>query len=200
MAGRFRKLNLRGGIVMARYLAVAVLALAFGSGAWAGGPPPVYVVVDKVVLEPNADAPERLRIEGCFVRQTEELLRELKEKGLPWEKTYGKPVEGYVYMSIEPGKEKECRDEWAKWQKAAGTGKVVAVGACVMAGSLRDVKIRKLDQKTTRPDAVYTTDYLEASGQVYVEGDSETFGLRFVPVKDLLAFAKARQKTKTDNK
>src|SRR5215831_2288703 len=92
VAGRIRKPNLRGGIAMARYLAVAVLVLAFGSGAWAGGPPPVYVVVDKVVLEPNADAPERIRIEGCFVRQTEELLRELKDKGLPWEKTYGKPV------------------------------------------------------------------------------------------------------------
>jgi hypothetical protein len=187
---------------MARYLAVAVLALAFGSRAWAGGPPPVYVVVDKVVLEPNADAPERIRIEGCFVRQTEELLRELSEKGIPWESTYGKPVEGDVYMSIEPGKEKECRAEWAKWQKAAGTGKVVAVGACVLGGSLHTVKIRKLDEKTTRPDAVYTTDYLEAGGQSYVEDDGEraTFGLRFAPVKDLLAFAKARQKTKTDNK
>src|SRR5262245_26740490 len=152
-----RTLNMRGGITMARYLAIAVLALAFGSRAWAGGPPPVYVVVDKVVLEPNADAPERIRIEGCFVRQTEELLRELKEKGLPWEKTYGKPVEGYVYMSIEPGKEKECRAEWAKWRKAAGTGKVVSVGACVIGGSIREVKIRKLDEKTTKPDAVYTT-------------------------------------------
>src|SRR4051812_8087938 len=112
---------------MARYFAVAVLALSFGSKAWAGGPPPVYVVVDKVVLEPSTGSPERIRIEGCFVRQTEELLREMKEKGLPWERTYGQPVEGYVYMSIEPGKEKECRAEWAKWQKAAGTGKVVAI-------------------------------------------------------------------------
>jgi hypothetical protein len=85
-------------------------------------------------------------------------------------------------------------------QKAAGTGKVVAVGACVVGGSLRNVKIRKLDEKTTRPDAVYTTDYLEAGGQHYVEGQHATFGLLFVPVKDLLAFAKARQKTKTDNK
>jgi len=185
---------------MARHLAVAVLALAFGSRAWAGGPPPVYVVVDKVVLEPNADAPERIRIEGCFVRQTEELLREMKEKGLPWAKTYGKPVEGYVYLSIEPGKEKECRAVWAKWQKAAGTGKVVSVGACTVGGSLQTVKIRKPDEKTTRPDAVYTTDYLEAGGQHYVEGQDATFGLLFVPVKDLLAFAKARQKTKTDGK
>lgn len=190
---------------MARCLAVAVLALAFGSRAWAGGPPPVYVVVDKVILEPNADAPERIRIEGCFVRQDEELVwvrqgNDRVGRGLPWEKTYGKPVEGYVYMSIEPGKEKECRAEWAKWQKAAGTGKVVSVGACVHAGSLRTVKLRKLDEKTTRPDAVYTTDYLEAGGQHYVEGQHATFGLLFAPAKDLLAFAKARQKTKTDNK
>jgi hypothetical protein len=178
---------------MARYFALMVLVLAFGSTAWAGGPPPVYVVVDKVVLEPNADAPERIRIEGCFVRQ-------LHEKGLPWEKTYMKPVEGYVFMSIEKGKEKECRAVWAQWQKAAGTGKVVGVGACLHAGSLLTVKIHKLDEKTTRPDAIYTTDYLEAGGQSYVDYDGETFGLRFAPVKDLLAFAKARQKTKTDNK
>lgn len=187
---------------MARSLTVAVLALAFGSGAWAGGPPPVYVVADRVVLEPSADAPDRIRIEGCFVRQTEELLRGLREKGVPWEATYGKPVEGYVYMSIEPGKEKECRAEWAKWQKAAGTGKVVAVGACVLGGSLQTVQIRKPGEKTRRPDAVYTTDYLEAGGQSYVEDDGgrATFGIGFAPVKDLLAFAKARHKTKADNK
>lgn len=185
---------------MARYLAVAVSALMFGSMAWAGGPPPVFVVVDKVVLEPNADAPERIRIEGCFARESEELLREMKEKGLPWEKTYLKPVEGYVYMSIEKGHEKECRAVWAEWQKAAGTGKVVGVGACTMAGSLLTVKIRKLDEKTTRPDAVYTTNYLEGGGQGYVDYDGETFGLQFAPVKELLAFAKARQKTKTENK
>jgi hypothetical protein len=79
---------------------------------------------------------------------------------------------------------------------------VVAVGACVLGGSLRTVKIRKLDEKTTVPDAVYTTDYLEGGGQRYVDDDGEraTFGLRFKPVMDLMAFAKARQKTKTDNK
>ncbi|MBY0513779.1 MAG: hypothetical protein K2P78_07685 [Gemmataceae bacterium] len=128
---------------MARYLAAAVAVLAFGSAAWAGGPPPVYVVVDKVVLEPNAGAPERIRIEGCFVRQTEELLRQVNATGLPWERTYGKPVAGYVYLSIEPGHEKECRAEWAAWQKAAGTGKVVAVGACTVGGSLLTVTIRR---------------------------------------------------------
>jgi hypothetical protein len=178
---------------MGRSLAVAVFVLAFNSKVWAGGPPPVYVVVDKVVLEPNEEAPDRIRIEGCFVRQTEELL---KARGQGWRHTFGKPVEGYVYMSIEPGKEKECRAEWAKWQKAAGTGKVVTVGACVVGGSLRDVTIRKLDENTTRPDAVYTTNYMEAGAQRYVESNSATFELGFLPVKDLLAFAKARQRNR----
>src|SRR5262245_12573057 len=98
---------------MARYLMIVVALVVFGSAALAGGPPPVFVVVDKVTLEPSADGAERIKIEGCFVRLED--VRDYK---------YGKPVEGYVYLSIAPGKEKECRAEWEKWQKAAGTGKV----------------------------------------------------------------------------
>src|SRR5262245_30623444 len=111
---------------MTRYLMVAVALLAFGTAARAGGPPPVYVVVDKVVLEPSADAPERIRIEGSFVRLTAD-TRDYE---------YGKPVEGFVYLSLDKSKEKQSKDEWAKWQKAAGTGKVVAVGSCREAGAL----------------------------------------------------------------
>ncbi len=182
---------------MARYLGVTVLALAIGSRAWAGGPPPVYVVVDKVILEPNPDAPERIRIEGCFVRQEEEKLQpELRDGHFK----YQKPVEGYVYMSIDPGKEKECRAEWAKWQKAAGTGKVVSVGWCVDAGSFLTVKIHKLDEKTERPDVVYKTNY-EGVGGLYANWELEELE-RFAdsPVTGLLAFAKARQKTNTEKK
>ena len=53
---------------MTRYLMVIVAAMAFGATALAGGPPPVYVVVNKVTLEPSAGSPERIKIEGCFVR------------------------------------------------------------------------------------------------------------------------------------
>src|SRR5262245_33686984 len=122
----------RGGVAMTRYLLAAAALVAFGSPAWAGGPPPMYVVVDKVVLEPSADAPERIRIEGCFVRLEDN--REYR---------YGKPVEGFVYLSLEKGKEKETRAEWEKWQKAAGTGKAVAVGSCGEAGSFLTAKIHK---------------------------------------------------------
>jgi hypothetical protein len=170
---------------MARYLMVAVVALVFGTAARAGGPPPVYVVVDKVVLEPSADAPERIKIEGSFVR-----LADVKKY------EYGKPVRGYVYLAIEPGKEKECRAEWAKWQKAAGTGKVVAVGACKEAGSLLTVTIHKPGEQAQRPDATYATEYLGAIGHLYAEGDWE----REPPVRDLLAFVKMREKARPNDR
>ena len=166
---------------MKRYLMVMVAAVAFAATARAGGPPPVYVVVDTVTLEPSADAPERVKIAGCFVRLEDR--RDYK---------YGKPVEGYVYLSIEPGKEKECRAEWAKWQKAAGTGKAVAVGSCGEAGSFLAVKIRKPDERADKPDAVYQTERLERWGGLYADGDLA----RQSPVTDLMAFAKAREKAK----
>jgi hypothetical protein len=166
---------------MSRYLVAVVAVVGSVAAANAGGPPPVYVVVDKVVLEPSADAPERVRIEGYFVRL---------EGGRDYK--YAKPVEGYVYLGIEAGKEKECRAEWAKWQKAAGTGKAVAVGSCNDAGAFLTVKIRKPDEKADKPDAVYTTDLLGRFGGLYADGDLA----RESPVTDLLAFAKAREKAK----
>src|SRR5581483_1143190 len=131
-----------GGIAMARYLMVALAGVVCGSAASAGGPAPVYGVVDKVVREPSADGADRIRIEGCFVR-----LEDAREY------RYGKPVEGYVYLSIAPGKEKECRAEWEKWPKAAGTGKAVCVGSCGEAGPFLTVTIHKPGEKVEKPDA-----------------------------------------------
>lgn len=168
---------------MKRYLLAAVALVAFGATAWAGGPPPVYVVVDKVTLEPSADAPERIKIEGCFVRLENTERYE-----------YGKPVEGYVYLSLTPGKEKECRAEWAKWQKTAGTGKAVAVGSCRDAGAFLTVKIRKPGERAEKPDAPYITELtvLERWGRLYADGDLA----QEPPVRSLLAFVKEREKAK----
>jgi hypothetical protein len=170
---------------MARYLMAAVAVVAFVASAQAGGPPPVYVVVDKVILEPNTDAPERIKVEGCFIR--------LIEGTRSYE--YGKPIEGYVYLSLDKSKQKETQEEWAKWQKAARTGKAVAVGACKEAGALLTVKIHKRDERADKPDAVYTPGQLGAIGSLYAEGDSE----REPPVRDLLAFVKARESAKPAN-
>jgi hypothetical protein len=165
---------------MMRYLLVVIALVGIGTTARAGGPPPLYVVVDKVVLEPSVDAPERIRIEGSFVRvQTPERYE------------YGKPVSGYIYLSLEAGKEKECRAEWAKWQKAAGTGKVVNVGSCGQAGTFLATPIHKLSEPVNKPDAAYSTGQLGVFGNVYAEG-----GLaRQAPVQELLDFVKAREQS-----
>jgi hypothetical protein len=52
---------------MTRWLFTLLTAAGFGF-AQAGGPPAVYVVVDKVTLEPSPDAAARVKIHGCFVR------------------------------------------------------------------------------------------------------------------------------------
>jgi hypothetical protein len=166
---------------MTRYLMAALVVAGLGATARAGGPPPVYVVVDRVVLEPSADAPERIRIEGSFVR----LEAGERDK-------YGKPGEGSIYLSSAPGKEKECRAEWVKWQKAAGTGKVVMVGSCGEAGTFLTVRIRKRDEQALRPDAVYSPECLGRVGDLYADRDWE----REPPVRDLLAFVKTRAKAR----
>jgi hypothetical protein len=164
---------------MTRYLmTLAAAAVGFGAAAQAGGPPPVYVVVDKVTLEPSAGAPERIKISGSFVR-----LEDVDAY------RYGKPVEGFVYLGLGAGEQAEARAEWGKWQKAAGTGKVVAVGSCGVAGSLLTVKIRKPDERPTKPDADYTPGHLEVRGGLYVEGNGE----REAPVRALLDFVKQRR-------
>jgi len=91
-------------------------------------------------------------------------------------------------------KAKECRAEWAKWQKAAGTGKVVGVGSCHDAGPFLTVKIRKPGEKVEKPDAVYTPDVLERFGGLYMDGD----WVRESPIRDLLAFAKERERARKE--
>lgn len=99
-------------------LAVPLLALA---GTAEARPPvdPVgaYVVVDKVVLEPSAWAPDRAQIWGTFVVA--------RGRG---GSAYGEPQYGYFYYTAAPGQEAVCRREWADFKKAAGTGTVIGFG------------------------------------------------------------------------
>src|SRR5262245_45669662 len=159
---------------MCRSILTALTLLVVAGVANAGGPPPMYAVVEKVVLEPNGDAPERIQIWGSFTRTDGK------------EYTYSKPVEGYLYFSIAPGKAAESRAEWTKWKQAVGTGKAVAVGTCNEAGTFMTATIRKPSDRADKPDQVYSTDYLGRIGTVYATGNLE----REKPVQDLLKFAK----------
>src|SRR5437763_131477 len=95
-----------------------VIALALTARASAGGPPPVCMAVDKIVLEPNDVAPLRIQIWGTFI-----FLADSRT-------TYGNPVRGYFYYTAVPGKEEECRRHWGKLRTMVQNDEIVAFGMC----------------------------------------------------------------------
>lgn len=162
---------------MTRYMLAVAAAVAFVMTARAGGPPPVYVVVDEVVVEPSKGDPERIIIRGVFAR--------LKEKG----SEYAAPVEGSVHFSLPKDKAKEWEPELKAWQKAAGTGKVVPVGMCEDAGAFLTVTIRKADEKAKTADAVYTPGHVGATD----ETNGKQTWADMKPVQALQGFVKERK-------
>jgi hypothetical protein len=97
------------------FCAVA-LAIAGMNAAQASDPAGVYARIDRINLEPNEQAPERIQIWGAFALAS--------GRG----DSYREPECGYLYFQMVPGKEKQCRAEWADFQRVAGTGECVAFG------------------------------------------------------------------------
>jgi hypothetical protein len=124
---------------MRRYVTGALglaVVLAAGGPAWASDPTGVYARITKVVLEPSADKPERVQVWGTFA---------LAVPGRGEE--YSKPAPGYLYFSVTPGKEDQCRKEWADLKKVAGTDQCVAFGSRYKKASA----IHKADEKPKDP-------------------------------------------------
>src|SRR6516162_4868387 len=78
----------------------------------------IYALIDKVVLEPNAEAPTRIQVWGAFTFA--------KEAG---GNSYAAPVRGYLYYRVVEGKEDVCRKEWADMKKVDGSGEVIGMGS-----------------------------------------------------------------------
>jgi hypothetical protein len=155
---------------MNRVLLTAVAVTFSWAAARAGGPPPLYMVVEKVTLEPGERAPERIRIEGVFTRTQ------------PHKMTYSEPVRGYLYLEAVRGEEKACRSEWARWQKAAGSRQVFAVGCCYEAGAFLTVPIHKPGERVNKPDGAYPLGHLDKFAPGTFDHTPE--------VKKLLAFVR----------
>src|SRR5205085_2934649 len=65
----------------------------------------IYAMIDRVILEPNDTAPERIQIWGAFAMSQPEDRN-----------NYMPPERGYLYYSLVPGKESVCRAEWADFK------------------------------------------------------------------------------------
>ncbi|MBL8822269.1 MAG: hypothetical protein JNJ77_06735 [Planctomycetia bacterium] len=165
-------------------LAVLVLLGTVSTACAAGGPPPMYVVVEKVVHEPHTLNPRWVQIWGCITRScmTTDSAGQHTER-------YSQPTYGYLYLRIDANHHEKTMAEIEQWKRAAGTGKAVAVGACLEAGSFLKCTIHKPSETATAPDASYTPGHLKVFGDLYATGglaDREE-------VKALLKFAKERK-------
>ncbi len=94
-------------------LAALLAVLALTAPASASDPTGIYAVVDKVIMEPTENAPERIQVWGVFCLAT-------------GSREYTPPERGYMYFAVVKGKEDVCRKEWSDLKKVAGTGDVVA--------------------------------------------------------------------------
>lgn len=125
------RLSSIGGMVTLGAFVVATATLA--ASDFVG----VYAVVETVVLEPNAGAPERVQIRGAFA---------LSEGARG--SNYGAAQRGYLYYSCPAGKQDICRREWADLQSVAGKNTGVGFGARYLPTG----RIRKAEETPAAPD------------------------------------------------
>lgn len=106
-------------------LAFAVL-LAGGVSLSASGPLGIYGIVEKVILEPNDQSPERIQVWGAFA---------YVDGGVGQSLTVSAAKRGYMYFRLLPAAEggseqsmRLIRNEWADLKSVAGTGQAVGFG------------------------------------------------------------------------
>ena len=143
--------------------ATALILSAWKSPARASDPIGGYALIDKVVLEPNAETPTRVQVWGDF-----SLAREAGGN------SYAAPVRGYLYYQAALGKEDVCRKEWADMKKVAGTGEVIGMGSSFERAALGAVRCAY--EKAEKPDP-----YPLGMGLVRVRRDTD-----YAPVRNLI--------------
>lgn len=113
----------------------------------ASGPIAVYALVERVVFEPNADKPQRIRISGVFITAEDRSY------------AYSAPQRGYLYFALPNGAEELALREWADLKSVAGTRQVVGLGSSWH----NKVHLRKPDEEAKSPD-----DYPMGNGLVKI--------------------------------
>jgi hypothetical protein len=127
---------MKRAVLMAAVFA-AILIPGPSAGAfsdWIG----VYAIIDKVVLEPGPNSPDRIQIWGDFA------LAKANDRNF-----YDPPQRGYLYFKLPAGKEDASRKEWNDFKTIAGTGQVIGFGV----RNLPAPKVRKADMKAADPEA-----------------------------------------------
>ena len=127
----------RVGYVTFMVCAIALMAL-IAPASHASDPTGIYGFVDRVVLEPDDKAPQRIQVWGGFALAKRENRND-----------YHDAERGYLYFKLRPGDEEVCKKEWADLKSVAGTKQIVAFGSRFDQPA---PKVRKPDAKTENPD------------------------------------------------
>ncbi len=144
-------------------IAGLVVLLGLSVAACASDMTGVYALIDKVVLEPNADHPDQIQIWGVFaIAKTDN------------NNTYESPQRGYLYYRLPASKEELARRDWGDFKAVAGTRQVVSFG-----NRFQKIRLRKAEEKPESPDT-----YTVVMGVVKVRSDTE-----YEPIKSLLEHA-----------
>jgi hypothetical protein len=122
----------------------------------------VYAKVDRVVLAPNADAPDTIQVFGVF---------SVAQPNNP--NDYRPAARGYLYYSLGPNRD-AARREWSDLKSVAGTGQVVAFGSRWEGTPT----VREAKEAPSKPD-VYSVN----TGVTKVRGNTE-----YAPIRALLDF------------
>lgn len=96
----------------------------------------VYARIDKVVLEPGADAPQRVQVWGVFAMAKPNDVND-----------YLAPARGYLYFALAANPQ-AAQKEWADLQSVAGTSQIVGFGS---RWELK-ARVRNADEKPANAD------------------------------------------------
>jgi hypothetical protein len=114
---------------MLALVSLAVLAQTLVASTPVG----LYALIDRVVLEPNDQSPERIQVWGSFA---------LVDRGIDAARGTTKPKKGYLYFEMPPlataAEVAAVRREWADLRAVAGTNQGVAFGSYRYVGAFDD--------------------------------------------------------------
>jgi hypothetical protein len=147
--------RLIGGALVGTVLCVATMQ--------ASDPTAVYTRIDRVVLEPNADAPQAIQIWGVFAMAKPDDRND-----------YLPPQRGYLYFTFN-GPSPAVRAEWSDLKQVAGTGQIVSFGS----RHQLKARLRPADERAANPD-LYVLNF----------GVQKNRRTDYEPIKALLDFKK----------
>jgi hypothetical protein len=121
-----------------------ILVILTAINVSASGPAGVFAVIEKVIFEPNEQAPERLQLWGAFA---------FVAGGIRGSFT-SPPERGYLYFSIPasatPQQRETIRKEWADFKTVAGTPQGVAFGDWLYVGDFSNANNREIYARNSK--------------------------------------------------